>query len=304
MGIDSLIPFGFETESGQLVDVGSVKRGNACGCICPSCKTPLVARHGDEKEWHFAHRSQKVHNETRKECEYSFAVSVRLMIRQLSNDGLKFRTPRLECSLPAFSEYSYDSADFSYLVTEESLLTLNKVQVGADFCGVTVDVLGFVEGVPFVVFVTYKERVLPSELKSPSITKCGVVELNVNAVPRLFKQEGKGQYKEVLRRYIENEADGKAWAYHPREHRLREAAIANRQSWLLQQKTEVTTYTSNRRHFQNQVKPLVSSSFIESYKSVERSIGNYTCVMCKSTWTGASRICKKCNTHLYTTEKE
>ena len=303
MGIESLIPFGLDIESGQLVDAGNVKRGNACGCICPSCKTPLVARHGDEKEWHFAHRSQKVHNETRKGCEYSFAVSVRLMIRQLSNDGLKFRTPRLECSLPAFSEDSYESADFGYLVTEESLLAIKEVQVGVHFCGVTVDVLGLVEGVPFIVFVTYKERDLPSELKSPSMSKCGVVELNVNAVPRLFKQEDNGQYKEVLRRYIEDEAAGKAWVYHPREQRLRETAIAKRQSWLLQQKAETKTYTTNMRHYQNTIKPEAYGSSTERFKSVENSIGNYTCVMCKSTWIGSSRICKKCNTHLYTTEK-
>lgn len=304
MGIESLIPFGLDAASEQLVDVGSVKRGNACGCICPSCKTPLVARHGDEKEWHFAHRSQKVHNETRKECEYSFAVSVRLMIRQLSNDGLKFRTPRLERSLPAFSEYSYESADFGYLVADESLLKLEQVQVGVQFCGVTVDVLGLVEGVPFVVFVTYRERSLPSDLKNPSMIKCGVVELNVNAVPWLFKQEEKGQYKEVLRRYIEDETDGKTWAYHPREPRLREAATAKRQAWLLQQKTEAMAPDANRKRLNDSGKPMVSSPSIEGYKAPDRSIGKYICVMCKSTWEGTSRVCNKCGTHLYTTERE
>jgi hypothetical protein len=303
MGIESLIPFGLDTESGQLVDVGNVKRGNACGCTCPSCNTPLVARHGNEKEWHFAHRSQKIHNETRKECEFSFAVSVRLMIRQLSNDGLKFRTPRFECSLPAYSEYSYDSYDFRYLVTEESLLVMKEVQVGAHFCGVTVDVLGLVEGVPFVVFVTYKERSLPSELKNPSITKCGVVELNVTAVPKLFKEEGNGQYKEVLRRYIEDETEGKAWAYHPREQRLREAAIAKRQSWLLQEKSQSRTHIPHQRHYQNTAKPTASISSTEHYRRVEQIIGNYTCVKCKSTWKGSSRICKKCDTHLFTIEQ-
>jgi len=301
MGIESRIPFGLDIESGQLVDVGSVKRGNACGCICPSCNTPLVARHGGDKEWHFAHRSQKVHNETRKECEYSFAVSVRLMIRQLSNNGLKFRTPRLERSLPAFSEYTHESSDFGYLVAEESLVTLKEVKVGADFCGVIVDVLGLVEGVPFAVFVTYKERGLPPELKNPSITRCGVVEFNVNVVPRLFKQEDKGQYKEVLRRYIENDTEGKTWAYHPREHGMREAALANCQSWLLRQKTEAKIYANSKRHSQNLVEPNESCS-IESRKSIERSIGNYVCVMCEAKWTGTSRTCKKCNTHLFTTE--
>lgn len=145
MGIESLIRFGLDTESGQLVDVGGVERRNACGCICPSCKTPLVARHGDEKEWHFAHRSQKIHNDTRKACEYSFVVSVWLMIRKLTNDGLNFIVPRLERTLSSFSEYSHDSTELGYLVTEESLLTLGGVQVGAEFSGVTVDVLGFVE---------------------------------------------------------------------------------------------------------------------------------------------------------------
>lgn len=304
MGIESLIPFGLDTASGKLVDVGSVKRGNACGCVCPSCKTPLVARHGDEKEWHFAHRSQKVHNETRTECEYSFAVSVRLMIRQLSNDGLKFRAPRLERSLPAFSDYSYESADFGYLVAEESPLRLEQVRVGVDFCGLTVDVLGLVEGVPFVVFVTYKERRLPSELRNPTVAKCGVVELNVNAISRLFKQEGKGQYKDVLRRYMEEETDGKTWAYHPREQRLREAAIAKRQSWLLQQKIEAMAPTAKRSRLKDPCEPMVSNPSIEGNKALERSIGSYICVICKSTWEGTSRICKECNTHLYTTERK
>ena len=302
MGIESLIPFGLDVASGQLVDVGSVKRGNSCGCVCPSCKTPLVARQGDEKEWHFAHRSQKVHNETRKECEYSFAVSVRLMIRQLSNDGLNFRVPRLQCSVSAFSDYSYESVDFDYLVADESLLKLDDVQVGVQFCGVAVDVLGFVQNVPFVVFVTYKERCLPSELKDPSITKCGIVELNVNAVPRLFKQEDKGQYKEVLRRYIEEGVEGKTWAYHPRERRLRETAMQKRLLWLQQQKAEAMS--ADRWRSSELGEPVAFDHALVANTPPEPVIGEFKCVICKSTWKGTSRVCEKCNTHLYTTERK
>lgn len=302
MGIESLIPFGLEIESAQLVDVGSVKRGNACGCICPSCKTPLVARHGDANEWHFAHRSQKVHSKTRKECEYSFAVSVRLMLRQLAGEGMKFRTPRLETSLPAHNKHTNEQTDFGYVVTEECLLELADVEVGATFCGVTVDVLGFVEGVPFVVFVTYKDRALPSELKNPSTPKCGVVALDIHSVPGLFKQETGGQYKEVLRRYIENETLGKTWAYHPREQKLRDAALERRTAWLLQQ-DRAAKRRSTKHLLPDSAEPATRPS-IKRYKSVKQSIGNYTCVMCKSEWTGTSRICEKCNTHLFTTDRD
>lgn len=304
MGIWSRIPFGLDLTSKQLMDVGSVPRGNACGCICPSCKTPLVARQGNGNEWHFAHRSQKVHSATRQECDYSFAVSVRLMIRQLSDDGLKFRTPRLKRSLQAMSEHSHEWADFSYIVTEGRLLQLDEVQVGAQFCGVTVDVLGLVEDVPFVIYVTYEDRHLPLELKNPCIAKCGIIELNVNGVPRLFKKEDKGQYKDVLRKYIEEETDGKSWAYHPRDHRLEEVAIARRQSWLEQQHTKPPVSTSNNKNPYDLFNKKYHNKTTKHPSEQTHSINKYVCMMCMSKWEGITRQCKKCNTHLYTTERE
>jgi len=53
------IPFGLRENDKAIVDVYEVKRGRECGCICPSCRTPLIARQGEEKVWHFAHASEK-----------------------------------------------------------------------------------------------------------------------------------------------------------------------------------------------------------------------------------------------------
>lgn len=50
-----------QDSSGKMVHVDSVPRGIQCGCICPHCKEPLIARHGDVHAHHFAH-----HSETRK----------------------------------------------------------------------------------------------------------------------------------------------------------------------------------------------------------------------------------------------
>ncbi|AXE37031.1 competence protein CoiA family protein [Chromobacterium phragmitis] len=52
----SLIPFGLK--DGVLVEVGEVSQGLACGCICPACRGPLVARHGQINIHHFAHHSR------------------------------------------------------------------------------------------------------------------------------------------------------------------------------------------------------------------------------------------------------
>lgn len=50
---DALNPFGML--EGQLVTVNDVSSGLACGCLCPACGAPLVARKGPKNVHHFSH---------------------------------------------------------------------------------------------------------------------------------------------------------------------------------------------------------------------------------------------------------
>lgn len=49
------IPFGLRTSDSRMVDPTEVPNGDKCGCTCPGCDSPLIAKQGDVKEWHFAH---------------------------------------------------------------------------------------------------------------------------------------------------------------------------------------------------------------------------------------------------------
>ena len=40
---------------GNMRFIGEVDRGADCGCVCPVCGSPLVARQGMSNDWHFAH---------------------------------------------------------------------------------------------------------------------------------------------------------------------------------------------------------------------------------------------------------
>ncbi|MGA0588642.1 competence protein CoiA family protein [Dyella sp. KRB-257] len=92
----TLIPFALRESDQRFVGVGDVAAGLACGCICPSCKSRLIARKGAIKVWHFAHASRADGQHTETDCDYSWAVSVRLMARQLLSDGLHLAdVPRL-----------------------------------------------------------------------------------------------------------------------------------------------------------------------------------------------------------------
>lgn len=65
---------------GALRFVGDVPRGAACGCVCPVCTSPLIAKQGEEKIWHFAHEA----GQERPECRAG-AVN---MLRRLALESL------------------------------------------------------------------------------------------------------------------------------------------------------------------------------------------------------------------------
>lgn len=79
--------------SGEMRFIGEVERGAACGCRCPECGSPLIAKQGSEKEWHFAHEA----GQERPECE----AGAMNMLRRLAAEYLRKRE-RLE--LPPYRE--------------------------------------------------------------------------------------------------------------------------------------------------------------------------------------------------------
>lgn len=68
---------------GEMRFIGEVERGAACGCRCPECDSPLIAKQGNEKEWHFAHES----GQERPEC-HAGAMN---MLRRLAIEHLSKR---------------------------------------------------------------------------------------------------------------------------------------------------------------------------------------------------------------------
>lgn len=70
--------------SGALRFIGEVERGADCGCSCPVCGSPLVARQGAANDWHFAHEA----SQERPECETAAARMLhRLMVEHLRARG-------------------------------------------------------------------------------------------------------------------------------------------------------------------------------------------------------------------------
>ena len=95
--------------TGRMVHVDSVPRGIRCGCICPHCKEPLYATHGEVYAHHFAHHSQ-----TRKATlEICYAVILYKVAEHLVQTHKKIHAPSYYGIFPEqdieFSEVRVDS---------------------------------------------------------------------------------------------------------------------------------------------------------------------------------------------------
>lgn len=79
------LPFGLRDE--RIWAPLEVENGEACGCVCPTCKTPVVAKHGHGKRRpHFSHRANI-------ECSGNLESAIHLYAKYLISDNLKTLLP-------------------------------------------------------------------------------------------------------------------------------------------------------------------------------------------------------------------
>jgi len=223
----NLIPFGLIEETNEFVDVYDVDRGKNCACICPSCRTPLIARHGDCNTWHFAHAHKGVYDKTKKECEYSFFLSVRLMARQLIDSRIKLGLPEYKSHVDKLDDQLGYSVQEEFVITPEQEITIEEIQVEKVFSGIPVDLVGNISGFQFVIYFTHPNRNVPTELFNPEDHKCGVIAVALDSLPMLFsnaKKNGK-TYKEVLKTFLSSDRDSKSWVFHPHYKKQEIAAL-------------------------------------------------------------------------------
>jgi len=106
------VPFGLKEST--LYEPNGVPNGKACGCICPACKRPLIARQGAATP-HFAHAPGE-------DCARGFETAVHLAAKQIIAERKEVRLPIVEYQ----STLQYAP---SKVHTAERLLRLDEVEL-------------------------------------------------------------------------------------------------------------------------------------------------------------------------------
>lgn len=220
----SLIPFGLRISDQQYVDASEVKKGLDCECICPSCKTPLIARQGDINEWHFAHASRNVSKEIEDKCEYSFWVSVTLMAKQAIASAETI-------TLPSLVMYKNDGEEV--IVTEHTEIIIDQIKIESNIESIVADAeLTIGDYSIAILFDTPNRDIERRYSLTENQENIGILIISLkDAAAWLFGNDSKGKYSATLKKRILNDNECKSWVLHPRMLKLE-----RKHNYILQKK--------------------------------------------------------------------
>lgn len=299
-----LIPFGLRKSDGKFCDIADVPRGKKCGCICPSCKAPLIARQGKVKHWHYAHASRKVYEETQNKCKYSFFVAVRMMARQSIGEQIEISLPACEGEVSEYVANYGRRLSERFNVTKQQKITITNIEIERSFLGIPVDVYGFVDDFNFIVYFTHPGREIPHELQNPSDTKCGIIGVSLDHLYSLCFVGGERSTKSylgILNDFLMNNISAKQWIFHPRFKELEEAAklrLADKEKSLKLQPGFIKK--DSKFAFDKPIKLGRRSSELPPKKP--KRLADFECIMCHVKWQGphpSGSVCPECKSHLY-----
>ena len=285
------VPFGQDKTTGEWKDVAEVERGLACGCICPSCHLPLSAHQGDEREWHFTHHTRNTPKVEIVDCEFSFEVSVRMMIHQLLREGASLKLPAYfkPVSVPKVLREQSPAQVMVFKELELNGPAAVKLTVDADFCGHKVDALYEFNKASLVIYLEYRGRKCQLERRLLHELNTGVATLNIDALSTFFYHQpmveaGKlGIARAQLLGWLQTSIKAKDWYYHPRE----KACTAKRDEDINKALKEPTTGSN--------VLPIPAHQLLKCQ-----------CLGCGKMFMGIRNKvnpCPDCQTHLYVTER-
>lgn len=195
LNMTHLLPYAIK--HGRFIHIGEVNSGLRCGCECPACGQPLVAKKGKRNVHHFAHHTD--HN-----CAYGLESTLHYLAKSILQSGSHLMLPPV--CLPRQDQALYQASAFYY----------DQVKLEKGMGGVIPDLI--VEKGKYQLLIEIKVSHPVDKAKLWRIRRKGIlaVEINASAIFKsLFAQAGQfneERFKQLLIAGISY----KNWLHHPR----------------------------------------------------------------------------------------
>ncbi|HTB06139.1 MAG TPA: competence protein CoiA family protein [Bacteroidia bacterium] len=202
------LPFGFK--EGKLVEISQVERGLACGCNCPCCGTPLIARKGGKTIHHFAHDKSA-------ECKGAYETMLHIAAKEILEKHKKIRLPAVISSIGI----GWDVHSL-YEIHRERYIHFDKVYLEKKLDDIVPDIILEVEGRKLLVEIAVTHFI--DEVKLKKIQKLNISTLEIDLS---YLKGGPPITIQEIERALLNGLDCKKWKYNIKTEAFRKNVLQN-----------------------------------------------------------------------------
>ena len=121
----------YALKDGEITSIADVESGLKCGCVCPACGEPLVAKKGSKVMHHFAHHAGT-------NCEYGYQTSLHLAAKDILSKAKKMVIPRVSFTFPGTNK--------SELISGEKEIPIDSVELEKRFDDIIPDIVVYSRG--------------------------------------------------------------------------------------------------------------------------------------------------------------
>ena len=181
----------YALKDGQITSIADVESGLRCGCTCPACGEPLVAKKGSKVMHHFAHH-------TRHNCEYGYESSLHLAAKDILSKARKMVIPSVQLQFPG----SYKTE----LISQETEIPIHHVELEQWFGDIIPDIVVYSGKRYFFVEIFVTHPVDDGKLSKLKKANISTIEIDLSKLDRMISPE---ELKDILLQGNES----KKWIY-------------------------------------------------------------------------------------------
>lgn len=182
----------YAMKNGVATYIEDVESGLKCGCTCPSCGEPLVAKKGTKRMHHFAHHAEQ-------NCEYGYETSLHLAAKEILSKSKKIVLPPVYVVFP--ESYKKDE-----LVSDAQELEIEDITLEKRFGDVIPDVVIYANGRQYFIEIFVTHRVDDEKLQKLRKADISTIEIDLSREASITSMD-------ELTDLLLSDNDKKQWKY-------------------------------------------------------------------------------------------
>ena len=197
----------FALRDGVFIGIEEAESGLACGCLCPACGEPVIARKGTRRTHHFSHQRGAV-------CPDALETTLHRMAKEILEQARRIRLPAVNL------------AQRELVLFGEQWLPFEKVYVEKRLPGLQPDLIIEARGKPVLVEIAVTHPTEWDKVRLLNRQRLAAIEIDLMTWSKDQEMRNQPITRQSLRSCLLFSTAYKRWLFNPRRHYL-EAALRN-----------------------------------------------------------------------------